>query len=222
VQNHLGGGGGGTCDICLAGPGGFRATGNHLLAGGIPGILIFATVGLPVPSGVEAFELPAAAEIWAEVRNNEVRDHQRLQVGTGIRVGAVAIGAPNVHGTVHAVIRDNLLVNNRFGMIVEGGFPLLGTDRKGDIDVTYGGNVIQQSCQAELLVSLSRHTTGLGLTANPYLLNSTFRLALGGDVDWSDAWFSHPDGFGNTLVVDGQAIANGSRQFYDAVGCPGL
>jgi hypothetical protein len=53
-------------------------------------------------------------------------------------------------------------------------------------------------------------------------MNSTFRLALGGDVSWSDAWYSHPAGFGNTLVVDGQTIENGSRQFYDAAGCPGL
>ena len=30
-----------------------------------------------------------------------------------------------------------------------------------------------------------------------------------------------PDGFGNTLIVNGQPIANGVRQFYDAVGCPG-
>jgi hypothetical protein len=71
-------------------------------------------------------------------------------------------------------------------------------------------------------VAVPARDHGLGLSANPYLLNSTFQLALGGDVDWSDAWFSHPDGFGNTLVVDGQTIANGSRHFYDAVGCPGL
>jgi hypothetical protein len=35
-------------------------------------------------------------------------------------------------------------------------------------------------------------------------------------------WYGHPAGFGNTLLVDGTPIANGNRQFYDAVGCPGL
>jgi hypothetical protein len=220
VQNHLAGTAG-SCDVCLAGPGRFLATGNRLLAGGIPGLGVSAVVGLPVPTGVEPLELPATAETWAELRNNEVRDHRRVPVGVGIRVDAVGVGAPNVHNTIHAVIRDNLLVNNRFGLIVHAAFPLPGTDLKGDVDVIYGGNTILQSCQAKLLVSLSRHTTALGLSAQPYLLNSTFRVSLGGDLDWSDAWFSHPAGFGNTLVVDGEMIANGSRQFYEETGCPG-
>lgn len=221
VQNHLGGTAG-TCDICLAGPGSFRAVGNHLLAGGIPGITVGGVVSLPVPSGVEPLELPAAAETWAELRNNEVRDHLRLPVGTGIRVDALGVGAPNVHNTVHAVIRDNLLVDNRFGIIVHAAFPVRNTNLRSDVDVTFGSNEILQSCQAKLLVSLSRHTTALGLSSNPFLLNSTFQLTLGGDLDWDEAWYGHPAGFGNVLLVDGQPIANGTRQFYDAVGCPGL
>jgi hypothetical protein len=88
--------------------------------------------------------------------------------------------------------------------------------------VTLGDNVIQQSCQAKLLVALSRHQTALGLNANTSLLNSTYQLSLGGHVDWNDVWFAHAAGFGNTLIVDGQTIANGSRQFYSAAGCPGL
>jgi hypothetical protein len=90
------------------------------------------------------------------------------------------------------------------------------------VDVTLGGNRIQQSCQAKLLVSLSRHTTALGLTNNPYLLNSTFRLSLHGDPSWDEAWYGHAAGFGNTLIVDGDTIPSGGRQFYDAAGCPGL
>jgi hypothetical protein len=175
-----------------------------------------------VPSGVEPLELPAAAETWAEIRNNEVRDHLRLPVGTGIRVDALGVGAPNVHNTVHAVIRDNLLVDNRFGIIVHAAFPVRNTNLRSDVDVTFGGNEILQSCQAKLLVSLSRHTTALGLSSNPFLLNSTFQLTLGGDLDWDEVWYGHPAGFGNVLLVDGQPVANGTRQFYDAVGCPGL
>lgn len=38
---------------------------------------------------------------------------------------------------------------------------------------------------------------------------------------YCDAWFGHPDGFGNTLIVDGQTIPNGVRAFYDDNGCPG-
>ncbi len=221
LQNYLAGTAG-TCDVCLAGPGRFRAVGNYLLAGGIPGIIIVPTVGLPVPAGVEPSVLPAAAETWGEIRNNEVRDHQRIPVGTGIRVDAIGVLAPNVHGTVHADIRDNTLVNNRFGIIVHAAFPVNGSDRKGDADVTLGGNEFQQTCQANLLVSLSRHTTALGLTNNPYLLNSTFQLTLNGNVNWDDVWYGHAAGFGNHLIVDGVEIANGNRQFYEAAGCPGL
>lgn len=107
-------------------------------------------------------------------------------------------------------------------MIVHASFTVAGTDRKSDVDVTLGGNVIQPSCQAKLLVSLSRNTTALGLKAFPYLLNSSFALTLNGDLNWSEAWYSHPNGFGNTLTVDGQTIANGSRQFYTETACPGL
>ena len=100
--------------------------------------------------------------------------------------------------------------------------PAAGTDRTGDVDITLGGNVIAQSCQLNLLVAFSRHNTALGLVNGPFLLNSNFTLSLGGDVSWSDAWFAHPAGFGNTLTVDGQPIANGSRQFYSATGCLGV
>lgn len=213
-------GNGVTCDYCLAGPGRFRAVGNTVVGGGIPGMGVSGVVGLPMPNGIEPLALPAAAETWGELRNNEVRDHLKVPVGVGVRVDAVGVLAPNVHNTIHAVIQDNLLVNNRFGVIVHAAFPRPGTLLRADVDVTMGGNQILQSCQARLLVSLSRHTTALGLTAQPYLQNSTFQLSLGGDVAWSDAWFSHPDGFGNTLIVDGQTIPNGGRQFYEESGCP--
>ena len=41
-----------------------------------------------------------------------MRDHRRIPVGVGIRLDALGVGAPNVHGVVHAVVQDNLLVNN--------------------------------------------------------------------------------------------------------------
>jgi len=219
VQNQAEGTG--ACDLCLVGPGTYRAIGNRVLEGGIEGIITGPVVVLPLPSGVEPYDLPATSETWAEIRNNEVRDHRRLPAGAAIRVDAQGLGAPNVHAAVHAAIQDNRLVNNRFGIIVHAGFPAAGTDLKGDVDVTLSGNAIEQSCQAKLLVALSRHGTALGLANGPYLRNSTFSLSLAGDVSWNDVWFSHPAGFGNTLTVDGQAIPNGNRQFYSATECPG-
>ena len=82
-------------------------------------------------------------------------------------------------------------------------------------------NRIAGSCQAPLLVAFTRHTGALGVTVNPYLVNSTFALALGGDVAWADAWYAHPDGLGNTLLVDGVLQPTGTRVAYDpARSCP--
>lgn len=215
-RNHLGGGGG-TCDICLAGPGDYEAEGNRLLAGGIPGILVAPAVGLRVPEGrdIEAYVLPTSATVNARLVNNEVRDHLRLPVGVGIRVAAIGVGAPDVAGTAHVGAYDNVLVNNRFAMMVEAAFPMPNTLRKGDIDLTLHGNVLSASCQNNFLVSFSRHRTALGLNNDPYLLNSSYTLSLGGDIAWDDVWYSHPAGFGNTLTVDGVVIPNGSRVAYD-------
>ena len=220
LQNHLAGTAG-SCDVCLAGPGTFSAVGNRLLSGGIPGITTSPTVLFPVPPGVEQYVLPATAETWADIRNNEVRDHRRLPVGVGIRLEGVGNGAPNVHGVIHAVVQDNTLIDNRFGIMVHGAFVAANTDRRGDVDLTLGGNVFQGTCQANLFVSFARHQTGLGLQNTPYMLNSTFTLTLNGDASWDDVWYSHRAGFGNTLVVDGGVIAEGQRQFYSATGCPG-
>jgi hypothetical protein len=217
-SNHLGGGGG-TCDICLAGPGAYEAEGNRLLAGGIPGILVVPATGLLVPQGrgIEDYLLPTSATVDAILVNNEVRDHLRTPVGVGIRVAAVGVGANTVVGLSRVEARENVLVNNRFAMIVEAGFPALNTPRRGDVELTLHGNIFSASCQNNFLVSFARHTTGLGITIppTPYLLNSSFTLSLGGDIAWDDVWYSHPAGFGNTLTVDGVVIPNGSRNAYE-------
>jgi hypothetical protein len=220
-ENHLSGTAG-TCDVCLAGPGRYRASGNYLLAGGIPGLGISGVVNIPVPSGVELYESPATAETWAELTNNEVHDHLRTPVGVGLRVDAVGIGAPDVYNTIHAVMRDNRIVNNRFGIIVHSAFAHTGNLRQGKVDVTLGGNEILGSCQAKLLVAFARHNTALGTANTPYMHDSTFRLWLNGDLSWSEVWYSHPAGLNNTLVVDGTVMDNGARQFYSKDACPGL
>ena len=55
-------------------------------------------------------------------------------------------------------------------------------------------------------MAFARHTTGLGLFNDPYMVNSTYRLTLGGDLPFSAAWFSNPKGLGNQLIVDGRTI----------------
>jgi hypothetical protein len=216
-QNFLSGGGV-TCDLCLAGPGDYYAQGNRLLAGGIPGFLISPGTRIPVVPAMEQWDLPASAVVTATVVNNEVRNHLRKPVGVGIRVAAMVLGGPDVAGLSHVEARDNLLVGNNFAMIVEAGFPVKNTLLRGDVELVLHGNTFLSSCQNPVLVSLSRHTTGLGI-ANPpapYMRNSSYTLSLGGDIAWSDVWVSHPAGFGNTLTVDGVEIPNLQRTAYDA------
>lgn len=214
-RNHLSGGGG-TCDICVAGPGHFTISGNRLLAGGIPGILTAPAILVPVPPGVEQYGLPATALLTSDVVNNEVRDHQRLPVGVGIRVTTVARGGPNVAGTSRVRVQDNLLANNRFGLFLEAAFPVNGTLLLGDAELTLGGNIFQSSCQADMLIAFTRHAAALGIAVQPYLRNSTYQVTLNGDLQPGDIWYGHPAGFDNTLVVDGVTFPNGIVHAYDA------
>ncbi len=213
---------GGSCGFCLFGPGDYQVTNNRDVGpGGIPGILIWPAILLPVPLSVEQYVLPASALVTATVKNNEVRNHQATPVGVGLRIAAIGLGAPDVIGSVRVVAQDNELANNRFGLILEAGFPVVNTMLRGDIDVSLKGNAMTGSCQNGMLVSLSRHTTALGLQSGPALKNSSYTVALGGDIAWKDVWYSHPAGAGNTLTVDGQPIDNGARVAYDpAKACP--
>lgn len=213
-RNHLDGGGG-TCDICVAGPGEFTITGNRLLAGGIPGILTAPAILVPVPPGVEQYDLPATALLTADVVNNEVRDHQRVPAGVGMRVTTVARGGPNVAGMSRVRIQDNLLVNNRFGLFLEAAFPVNGTLLLGDAELTLGGNIFQSSCQADMLIAFTRHAAALGIAVQPYLRNSSYQVTLNGDLPPGDIWYGHPAGLGNTLVVDGVTFPEGIVHGYD-------
>ncbi len=208
VQRNYSSGPGDTCDICLAGPGVFTVDRNTLTQGGIPGVLIVPATQLPVPPGVSQFVPPAVAEVQALITANEISGHQRVPVGTGIRIATVGINVPNVQGTSRVEVANNTLRNNRFGFIVEAGFPVAGSLLRGDAVVNVHNNAFLNSCQTDLYVSFARHTTGLGLANTPYLRNSTVALEVGPDAPWARAWFSHPDGFGNTLVVNRATIAN--------------
>ena len=210
--NHVSGTG--QCDVCIAGPGNYRVADNRILAGATHGI--FASPAIDSDPSIAP-----TSEVVADIVNNEVRDHRQQPISAGIRIGAVGLGAPDVHGTSHITVRDNLLVNNNFGLMIDALFPQPDTELRGDVDLTTSGNVVRQSCQADLLVAFARHTAALGITGGLYLRNSTYRLTLGGDLPFGDAWFSNPGGLGNTLVVNGHAIGHITRQFFDPDSCPG-
>jgi hypothetical protein len=60
------------------------------------------------------------------------------------------------------------------------------------------------------------------LNDDPYMVNSTYSVSLGGNLPFSSAWFSNPKRLGNRLVVDGRVVAHGPRQFFDAESCTAL
>lgn len=150
------------------------------------------------------------------IDNNDASGHQSVPVGTGYRIGALGNGAPGTQGNVSVTLTRNRSSNNRFGLIVEAGFPVGGAALRGDIAVNASSNTFIGSCQADLLISLSRHTTGLGLATLPFLRNSTYSLTLGPELSFANAWYAHPAGLGNTLRVNGVDIAPGTRVSYDA------
>ncbi len=221
VERNVSSGVGNSCDFCLAGPGTYTARFNRLADGGIPGIYVSPTVILPVPSGIDQYVLPADAEVNAVITKNIVETHQRRPVGTGLRLSSIGVGAPNVRGKVNATMRENTLTGNTFGIILEAGFPVAGTTLRGDITAVIENNIISGSCQAPLLVSFSRHTTGLGLATAPYLQNSSIAVQLTNPEEWDQtAWFAHVPNQGNTLTVNARNIAPGNRTAYNANGCP--
>jgi len=210
------------CGHCLAGPGRYLAIGNTLIDGGLGGIYVSAAVApLPLSLGanagaeVEPYVLPASASVDAALINNEIRGHQRLPIGFAVRVLALGPASATVPQSTRVFLGGNDLSENTFGVILDAGFPQGTALKKGDLDVTFRGNTIAGNCQTNLLVAFTRHTGALGTTSNPYLQNSTFDLRLGRDLAWANAWYSHPDGNGNTLVVDGATIANGQQVAYD-------
>jgi hypothetical protein len=219
VRNYLAGLGE-TCDICVAGPGVFRVDSNRVTSGGIPGVLIVPATILPVPTGVTQTALGSNAVAVVGVTGNEITGHQRLPVGVGIRIATMGIGAPNVQGITRATIERNVLRGNRFGMIVEAGFPVAGSPLRGDAVISTAGNTVSNSCQADLYVAFTRHTVGLGLANQPYLRGSTYQFQLGADFPWDRAWFAHADGNGNLLQVNGAVIPPGRVAPYTPAACP--
>ena len=222
VQNYLIGRGG-SCAICLSGPGTFEVNANRLMGpGGIPGILIFAVSILPVPPMVMQQALPESSVVTAYVNNNDIRNHQQKPSGVGLRIGALGVLSSDVVSSARVFASNNTFENNTFGVMVEAAFPLLNTALKSDIALTLEDNSIIGNCQADVYVAFARNSTGLGLTSaalfqsEAFLHNSTFTLELGGDVDWEDVWYANPDGFGNTLIVDGHVVPSGTRVAYDA------
>ena len=223
---------GGSCAFCLAGPGSYGVSGNTVARSGIVGVLVLGgTQGpqSPVPAGVHPLTISSAPSAVASIDNNYITGQQQHPVGTAIRIAAIGSGTANIPGQqTTAMVTSNDLVDNRFGLIADGGFPPFTGVASGNLTLTLGGNHFSNSCQANLLVALARHTRALGLptgTGNAgYLKQSTYNISLGGDVPWSEVWFSHlaaDNGvtLNNALMVDGAPIGPGALNAYHGTEC---
>jgi hypothetical protein len=205
----------------MFGPGDYSVIANRQvgLSTGRLGVLIFPTIFTAVPPNVEQLVLPAAAVVTATVTNNELRNHQEVPFGIGVRVAAIGPGAPDVAGMASVVAEGNDLSDNRWGFVVEGGFVVANTTQRGSVNVTLKGNTLARSCQAGLLVALNSQGNAIAASPGPTVKNSSFTINLGQDITWADTWYSHPTGSGSMLMVDGNTIESGKRVPYDAKGC---
>lgn len=205
---------GGSCGFCLFGPGEYRLIANRQTGGG-PGIFLMPTNTGAVFPGTEQSPVPQSALLTATISNNDIENHQGLPAGAALRIAAIGAGVPNVLGTMRVTATNNSFINNRFGITVEAAFPVVNTALRGDIDLTMSGNTVTKSCESGMLVAFTRHASALGIQPWPYIKNSSYSIKLGGDLMWEQVWFDHPGGLGNSLSVDGQTIANGSRVAYN-------
>lgn len=220
IERNVLTGRGGSCALCIFGPGDYQVTANRQVGlTGRLGVLVFPTIFTAVPPNVEQLVLPATALVTATVTNNELRDHQEVPFGIGVRVAAIGPGAPDVVGSARVVVQDNDLSSNRFAVVAEAGFLVANTAQRGSIDLTLKGNVLTSSCQAGLLVAFNSQANAVGSQAGLSTRNSSYAVTLGDDIAWGSVWYSHPAGAGNSLMVDGKPIENGLRAAYDPKGC---
>jgi hypothetical protein len=212
---------GANCSICMAGPGDYEVLDNRLLEGSLGGIYVAAvgevvfSLGANPVAAAEPYVASASPAITAIVENNDIRNHVSQPIGFAVRVLALGSIPVAVTQSTQVSLRDNDFTHNTFGLIVDAGFPVAGSQIGAEVDVSLDGNAFSASCQKDLLVAFTRHRAALGLGINPFAHNASYRLDLGSDLAWTDAWYSHPPGFGNTLVVGGSIVPPGTQVAYD-------
>lgn len=214
---------GALCGFCLTGPGHFEVTRNRLIDGGFVGIFLAPVAVLPsFPMGmndpsivVAPFVAPPVAAETAVVVNNEVRDHVRQPrgVGTGIWLVTFSANAEGGQQSSHVTLSSNTLLHNNFALVVDANTPPTSPAAAGNVTLSIADNDIGPSCRNNLLVSFTRFSRSIGVppSSESFLHNTAYKLTLNGNTSWSDAWYDHPDGIGNTLEVDGSLIASGKR-----------
>jgi hypothetical protein len=141
-------------------------------------------------TGTDADEF--ADQLDATVENNDLSDNGFGNAGFGLRIFIIRRdpGAPadfQSTGFIRAVVRNNRLVHNQIGLLLDAGFPyrrFMGVcdprTYSGGIDLTLKNNVITGSTLLPSLITFTRSTTALNPAMRnqyKYLHNSTFAVS---------------------------------------------
>lgn len=166
----------------------------------------------------------------AVAEDNDLSDSNANPVagqGFGIRVIAVRHDPPNqgTSGNVTATISRNRITNNKFGFMIDAGFPYRtfggSPDARlhnGTLNLSLAGNEVIGNLMSPALISFTRNTATLTpsqLSQWKYLERSTFDIT-DSDGNLNGYWFDHPvsdplDGrtLQNTLSINDVEIPNG-------------
>jgi hypothetical protein len=153
----------GACGVCIAAgtaasPASVKLIQNHVVRNGAGGLLLAGTS----PDGGDVLSV--------QVNDNSFTDNTTGNLGFGIRIMAIGFPDPPLPnaGQVTAVINGNLIQNNRYGLIVDAGFPPRNKQSvpatecadqdsyTGQLDLRFNDNVVSQSSQSAALVTTTR------------------------------------------------------------------
>ena len=177
------------CGICIgagnaASPSVVDIRGNRAVNSRNGGVLLNG-------SGTDVDEF--ADQLDATIENNDLSESVALNgTGFGLRIFIIRRdpGAPvdnQSTGYVRAVVRNNRMVHNQMGLILDAGFPYRrfagvcdSRTYTGGIDLTLNNNAIAASTVKPALITFTRSSTALNAAQRSqykYLHNSTFRVS---------------------------------------------
>jgi len=197
-----------TCGICLGAgnevsPATVDIVQNRLVQNGSGALLLAGT----------AYPLPEIGDLLTvRVLNNDLSRHTTGNQGFGIRIftTGTVVPMPQTSGSVIAKINGNRIADNRYGLIIDAGFPrrniagTCGDTRRftGRIAVKFHDNVVARSAVTPALLTFTRaqvflNPTGSPLSAWQYLHGASFSiddpgLSLGGVIGANAFQIDHP------------------------------
>ncbi len=223
------------CGACIGAgnersPGDVEFVGNRSVNNRFNGVLLNG-------SGTILSEL--ADHLNVTVRGNDLSYNTAIpRFSSGIRVFVIRqdLGGPfntQQTGNVTAVIKDNRIVGNEIGVIIDAGFPFRkvgaacdGRIYSGTLDVDLRDNILSESRLVPALITFTRSTAALNqatLSLWQYLHGARFTID-DRDQSLAGAWIDHPlqdpvlgecpadsqrEALGNQLIVNGTLVPQG-------------